>query len=80
MKVTHTTRGWLKDLRDRNGWTQDDAAKALNIPVTTFASYEQGYRTPSVANAQRYADVLQVDWTIFFGTDVRDSTTKEGMK
>ncbi|WP_125577505.1 helix-turn-helix transcriptional regulator [Lapidilactobacillus mulanensis] len=67
-------RKWLKDIRKQNKFTQNDMAEFLNIPVTTYASYEQGKRTPNVRKAAELSEKLNVKWTIFFGVDVRDSS------
>jgi transcriptional regulator with XRE-family HTH domain len=70
-------RKWLKGIRRDKGLTQEEFAKTLGIPVTTYAGYEQGNRTPSVRQAARLADELNVSWTIFFETKVRDTRTDE---
>ncbi len=35
----------LKNLRNQKGLTQKQVAKELNIPMSTYACYEQGIRT-----------------------------------
>lgn len=59
-------RDWLKDLRIESGLTQKDIANKVDIATTTYASYEQGWRNPTVENAKKIAAVLNFDWTIFF--------------
>lgn len=59
-------RVWLKDYRNHFDYTQNDMAKMLGIAVTTYASYEQGYRTPKVSSAKKYAHKLNIDWNYFF--------------
>ncbi|WP_270999021.1 helix-turn-helix transcriptional regulator [Listeria seeligeri] len=74
-------RTWLKKLREEKGLTQLELAELSNVERTTYASIEQGRRNPSVANAMRIAEVLDVEWTIFFDQKVRVSTqslTKTG--
>lgn len=70
-------RAWMKDWRDANGKiTQKQAAESLDMPETTFASYEQSHRTPSVDRAKEIADkmnslsAIHVKWTYFFEDDV----------
>lgn len=69
-------RTWLKNLREEKGLTQLELAELSNVERTTYSSIEQGRRNPSVANAMRIAEVLNVEWTIFFDPKVRDSTQK----
>ena len=57
---------WLKDWRDSNSMTQEEAAIFLQIPKTTYASYEQGKRLPSVERAKKLAGQMHVKWTYFF--------------
>lgn len=59
-------RTWLKDIRVEKGLTQKEVASKVDIATTTYASYEQGWRNPTVENAKRIASVLNFDWTIFF--------------
>ncbi|MBQ2714357.1 MAG: helix-turn-helix transcriptional regulator [Clostridia bacterium] len=40
----------LKMLREERGLLQKDVAIALEIPVSTYANWEQGRREPSVSD------------------------------
>lgn len=64
---------WLKEIREKNGYTQESLAEALDIPKTTYSSYEQGHRRPSVKRAKEIAEILSFDWTIFFEEEVRET-------
>lgn len=57
---------WLLRIRLEKQLTQEQVAKLIGIPRTTYSSIEQGRRQPSVKNAMRIASVLQFDWTLFF--------------
>ncbi|EGO8273425.1 TPA: helix-turn-helix transcriptional regulator [Enterococcus faecalis] len=57
---------WLKSKREKLGYTQESFAKEIGIAKTTYASYEQGYRNPTVQTAKKMAKILNVSWTIFF--------------
>lgn len=77
-------RMWLKRWRKLNGLTQKDAAESVGIPETTFASYEQGYRSPSVIRAkaitQKMNDIShgeRVKWTYFFEDKVLNMSTNQ---
>lgn len=61
-------RGWLKKIRNKNQYTFSEMANYLNIPLTTYRSYELGERNPTVEQAKQLAQKLNVDWTIFFET------------
>lgn len=67
------SRSWLKILRTKAGYTQESFAEALNMPKTTYSSYEQGHRTPSVETSKKIADALDVPWTIFFDSKVLET-------
>ena len=45
MTVFHTR---LKELRQENGLTLKKVSSALDIPLSTYANYEQGAREPSL--------------------------------
>lgn len=66
-------RGWLKEIRLNENLTQGEFADKLHIARTTYAMYEQGERTPSVANAKKMAEELDIDWTIFFTNKVHET-------
>lgn len=65
-------REWLKEIRLKRDLTQEEFADELQIPRTTYAMYEQGERTPSVARAKKIAGELDCDWTIFFTNEVHE--------
>ena len=67
---------WLKDLREETGHTQESIAELVGIAKTTYSSYEQGHRQPSIVNAKKLAEVLNVPWTIFFDNEVRKTYAK----
>ena len=48
-------------------------AKEIGIAKTTYSSYEQGYRNPTVQTAKKMAKILQVPWTIFFDEEVLET-------
>ena len=50
----------LKDLRKEKNVTQQDMATNLNIAKTTYASYEQGKRTPDTEMQNKIADYFSV--------------------
>lgn len=45
----------LRDAREARGWTQEDAAKAIDVARTTLINIEQGKRSPSVVELAKLA-------------------------
>lgn len=64
---------WLKKLREEKGYTQEGLAIKAGIAKTTYSSYEQGHRNPSIQTAKRIAEILDIPWTIFFDSEVLKS-------
>lgn len=64
---------WLKEIRESKGYTQESLAEKVGIAKTTYASYEQGHRQPSILNAKRLSEILEVPWTIFFDEEVLET-------
>jgi len=50
----------IKEVRKKKGIKQKDMAKKLNIPVSTYANYENNHREPSTEMLDAIADVLGV--------------------
>lgn len=59
-------RTWLKDIRISRGIKQEEIADSTDISRSYYANIERGEKTPSVAVAQRIADYLKFDWSLFF--------------
>ena len=53
----------IKDIRIQRGFTQKDFAQLLRIPVTTYANYENGNRTPKTDMIEKIASALEIDVT-----------------
>ncbi|MBT9670889.1 helix-turn-helix domain-containing protein [Secundilactobacillus kimchicus] len=65
-------RLWLKEYRRLHNLSQDQMANILDIPKSTYTSYESGWRTPNVDKAKDLSLKMGVEWTIFFEKEVRD--------
>lgn len=50
----------LKELRQDKGLTLKQVSALLNIPLSTYANYEQGVREPSLAMLNALCDVYEV--------------------
>jgi repressor LexA len=61
----------LKEARKRKGYSQADAAKALDVPLGTYRNWEQCISMPrDNAMLKRIADMLSVSMEALFGYDV----------
>ncbi len=56
----------LKEVRERAGFTQSELAEKCGVNQSTIAMIENGTNKPRVPLAKKLAEVLNVDWTIFF--------------
>ena len=50
----------LYDLRKKQNWGQETAAKNFGIPFRTYRRYELGEREPHISSLVKIADVYQV--------------------
>lgn len=59
MTTTPTTLGEnICRIREAEGHTQQSAAVALDVTVSTWSKWEQDVQAPSVATLQRIAELL----------------------
>lgn len=59
-------RLWLTKIRKSLDKNYVEMASYLDLPLTTYTSYEKGIRNPTVSQARKLAEKLNVEWTIFF--------------
>lgn len=57
----------LKELRTEKGWTLKHVATLLNVPLTTYANYEQGTREPSLEMLNSLCTVFDVSADYLIG-------------
>lgn len=50
----------LKEIRKKNGWTQEELAKKLNTTKQVISKYEKSQRSPNIYVARDYAKALGV--------------------
>lgn len=51
----------LETLRAKNGYSQSEMAKMLQIPISTYYVYESGKRKVPIDIANKIANILGVD-------------------
>ena len=56
----------MKELRKSKGLTLEDLAKVCGCTRQNISGIERGISNPKVSTAKKLADVLGIDWTIFF--------------
>lgn len=66
-------RLWLQAYRQQLHLTQAALAEAAQISRAFYTQIELGQRTPSPKVAKRLAQVLSIDWTLFYESDVKPS-------
>jgi transcriptional regulator with XRE-family HTH domain len=59
----------LKELREKNGYTQESLAKRLNTSRSRIGMYEQGKRQPDFEMQEAIADLFNVSIDYLFGRE-----------
>lgn len=59
-------RLWLRQIREAKGLEQKEVAFKIKKTQACYSYIENGQRNPTVELAQKIADVLDFDWTLFF--------------
>lgn len=59
----------LRELRKKEGWTQEEVAKKLGVSKQTYSHYENENRKPSLDTIRQLAKIYQVDIDIIFSED-----------
>lgn len=68
----------LTKLRKNRNWTQEDVARRLEMPRSTYSNYESGKREPDFDTAQRLAELFEVSFDYLLGrTDDRQTDPVE---
>jgi transcriptional regulator with XRE-family HTH domain len=60
------TRKWLENRRKDSKLTEAEICKRVGISITYYRYIEIGQRRPSPQVAQKIAEILDFDWTLFF--------------
>lgn len=59
-------RTWLAEARKKKNLTHQNVADLAGIKRQYYGMIENGERTPSVGIAKKIAEILDVEWTLFF--------------
>lgn len=70
----------IKELRESKGFTQQQAAIALNLPVSTYRSYETGAREPSVETLILLSEMYNVTVDYILSHTIKPLVTIEEAK
>lgn len=56
----------LKELRNRNKWTQEEVSRQLMVTRSAYAQYETNRKCPSIETLKKLAEIFQtsVDYLI----------------
>ena len=69
-------RIWLKQIREAKNMDQKEIAAKTKITQAYYSYIENGDRNPSVESAQKIAEVLNFDWTMFFPSKKKKGNKK----
>lgn len=59
-------RSWLRYMRETKCMSEKRVADLVGISQPAYHTIETGDRNPSVQTAQKIAQVLGFDWTMFY--------------
>ena len=65
----NTISNKLKELRKEKNLTQKELAKVLDISITCYAGYEQGYREPDIKTLKKLCIILDVSADYLIGLE-----------
>ena len=65
----------LKELRQKNHYTQDQLAKKLRVSKSTISMYECGSRVPTFETMEAIADLFNVDMDVLYARDTNNAST-----
>ena len=69
-------RIWLKQIREAKNIEQKEIATKAKITQACYSYIENGARNPSVNLAQKIAEILDFDWTMFFPSKKKKGNKK----
>lgn len=64
----------LRQLRNIEGWTQEEVAEKIGVSKQTYSHYENEKRKPSLDMIQKLADVYEVNLDTVFGQEIKEET------
>jgi transcriptional regulator with XRE-family HTH domain len=70
----------IKELREKQGMTQSELAKRLNISDKTISSWENGTRLPRMGLVESISKILNVSKSDLFDNKKSPSLTEQAMQ
>ncbi|WP_161780771.1 helix-turn-helix domain-containing protein [Tumebacillus flagellatus] len=67
----------LRQERLKRGWKQDDVADKIGVSRTTYASWEQGHRSPDLDTFEALADLFGCTMDYLKGRSKKRELTEE---
>jgi transcriptional regulator with XRE-family HTH domain len=76
-RILETTARNLRFLREKRGWTQEEAARQYGVTVIQVAKYEKGINAPKIERLARIALLYGVSVDAILGLKRMIVTTEE---
>lgn len=67
----------IKELRTRNGWSQDTLAEKLGITRSAIGNYETGQREPDYETLETIADLFNCDMDYLTGRTDKENKLRD---
>lgn len=69
----------IKDIRDKNGLTQEELARKMSITRSSVNAWEMGISMPSPENLVRLSDIFNVSTDYILGVDNRETVSIDNL-
>lgn len=69
----------IRDIRDKNGLTQEELAQKMSITRSSVNAWEMGISMPSPENLVRLSDIFNVSTDYILGVDNRETVSIDNL-
>lgn len=69
----------IKDIRDKNGLTQEELARKMSITRSSVNAWEMGISMPSPENLVRLSEIFNVSTDYILGVDNRETVSIDNL-
>lgn len=69
----------IRDIRDKNGLTQEELARKMSITRSSVNAWEMGISMPSPENLVRLSDIFNVSTDYILGVDNRETVSIDNL-